>query len=135
MDPIVSKLKVRSYECDSYGHVNNATYVNYLEFGRMEMLHKHGITLKKLRALGVMVLIREISIVYHYSAEPGEELQIHTSVKSGRKVGGVFQQVIRRISDDRLVVEADVTWVCVNDKGRPCRIPPVVIEALGLENV
>jgi len=135
MDPVVSKLKVRSYECDSYGHVNNATYVNYLEYGRMEMLHKHGITLKELRKLGVMVLIRQIDIVYHYSAEPGEELQIQTSVKSGRKVGGVFSQVIRRLSDDKLVVEADVTWVCVNDKGRPCRIPELVIEALGLEDV
>ena len=31
-------LKVRTYECDSYGHVNNANYLNYLEYARCEML-------------------------------------------------------------------------------------------------
>ncbi|MGH1362287.1 MAG: acyl-CoA thioesterase [Calditrichia bacterium] len=134
MKPSISKLTVRSYECDSYGHVNNATYVNYLEFGRMELLHRRGITLKALKEAGVMVLIRQIEIVYHLSAEPGDELYLNTSVKSNRKVGGVFEQVLRRSSDDRLVVKADVTWVCVNLKGRPCRIPEVLQAALGLDS-
>ena len=36
---VTSDLIVRTYECDSYGHVNNAVYVNYLEYGRMQFLN------------------------------------------------------------------------------------------------
>ena len=34
-----STLTTRSYECDSYGHVNNAVYLNYLEFARIRFLN------------------------------------------------------------------------------------------------
>ena len=30
-----TRLTVRPYECDSYGHVNHAVYVNYLEHARI----------------------------------------------------------------------------------------------------
>ena len=29
-----TELQVRSYELDFYGHVNNAIYLNYLEYAR-----------------------------------------------------------------------------------------------------
>ena len=41
------KFNVRSYECDSYGHVNNAVYLNYLEFARMSALLEKGSPWKK----------------------------------------------------------------------------------------
>ena len=34
-----TEITVRSYECDSYNHVNNAVYLNYLEHARMDFLH------------------------------------------------------------------------------------------------
>ena len=37
-----TELKVRSYECDSYSHVNNAVYLNYLETARMDFLNQIG---------------------------------------------------------------------------------------------
>ena len=42
----VAELKVRSYECDSYNHVNNSVYLNYLEYGRMEYLHSINFSFK-----------------------------------------------------------------------------------------
>ena len=45
MKKFTHKLKVRSYECDTYGHVNNAVYLNYLEFALMSALEENGFTL------------------------------------------------------------------------------------------
>ena len=37
------ELEARSYECDAYGHVNNAVYLNYLEVARHEFMRHAGI--------------------------------------------------------------------------------------------
>ena len=36
------EVEVRSYELDTYNHVNNAIYLNYLEYARMEYLRRIG---------------------------------------------------------------------------------------------
>ena len=41
-------LKVRTYECDGYNHVNNAVYLNYLETGRMDYLMQIGFKYKEM---------------------------------------------------------------------------------------
>ena len=48
----ITELSVRSYECDSYGHVNNAVYLNYLEFARMDFLDASGFRYKDFVAAG-----------------------------------------------------------------------------------
>jgi acyl-CoA thioester hydrolase len=54
----------------------------------------------------------------------GVTLRIETRTISKERVRVVFQQNIYR--DDQLVAEAEVTWACINDKGMPIRIPPVL---------
>jgi YbgC/YbaW family acyl-CoA thioester hydrolase len=47
---------VQSYECDGYGHVNNANYLHYLEYARYAYLRDNGISLEELRAAGYGLL-------------------------------------------------------------------------------
>ena len=54
MRKFITTFKVRSYECDSYGHVNNAVYLNYLEFARMSALFEKGFTLEKMKEKGYL---------------------------------------------------------------------------------
>ena len=49
MEEFVTTLKVRSYECDIYGHVNNAVYLQYCEAARVEFLESLGYDLQKLK--------------------------------------------------------------------------------------
>ena len=121
--------RVRTYECDSYGHVNNAVYLNYLEFARMETLEQKGFTLDKLKELGFMVFIRRIEIDYKYPANMGDNLIIRTYVHDHRKSSGTFAQDIFRKSDEKPIASAKVTWVFTNLKGRAIRIPSVIQEA------
>ena len=127
-----SRHKVRSYECDSYGHVNNATYLNFLEFARMEALEAKTLDLDKLKELGFLVLIRRVEIDYKYPARMGDMLVIKTFVRDHKQTSGTFTQEITKESDGKSVVAANVTWVFTNLQGRPIPIPPVIKEAFGI---
>lgn len=129
----ISQHKVRTYECDSYGHVNNAIYLNYLEYARMETLEQKGITLDKLRELGCMVFIRRIEIDYKYPAGMDDVLIIRTYIHDHRKISGIFAQDIFRESDEKPIASAKVTWVFTNLHGRPIPIPPIIKDAFGIE--
>lgn len=127
-----SRHKIRTYECDSYGHVNNATYLNYLEFARMEALEKKDLDLARLKKLGFLVLIRRVEIDYKYPASMGDVIIIKTYVHDYRKTSGTFAQDITRESDEKIIANARVTWVFTNLHGSPIAIPEVIQEAFGI---
>ncbi|HIW37267.1 MAG TPA: acyl-CoA thioesterase [Candidatus Treponema faecavium] len=114
--------RVRTYECDSYGHVNNAVYLNYLEYGRMEFLHKAGFKYKELIAGGYYLYVTHIDIHYKSSAFLDDTLYIETEPVKLRNVTGTFHQRIYK-EDGSVCAEADVTWASVTHEGRPARIP------------
>ena len=67
------KFKVRSYECDSYGHVNNAVYLNYLEYARMSALIEKGFSFDIMKKNGYLAIVRHIEIDFKYPLLMGEE--------------------------------------------------------------
>jgi len=116
-------LQVRTYECDSYGHVNNANYLNYLEFARYEHLKAVGFDYVKAVENGYGVFIARIEIDYKKPATTDDVLTIKSwPVKKGA-VSGIIAQEISRGED--ILIEAKVTWAFVNAKtGMPVKIPP-----------
>lgn len=124
-------LKVRTYECDSYGHVNNAVYLNYLEYGRVELLGKRGLSLEKLKQMGVLIVVRRIEIDYKVPAREGDELAVCTYLKDHTKMKGTFRQEILKRSDHTVVAKADVTWAFTNLNGKLVPIPQFFRDALG----
>ena len=120
---MVSKcsLRVRTYECDSYNHVNNANYLNYLEFARYELLKDVGFDYKKAIQSGYGVYIARIEIDYKKPAFVDETLTIKTRPIKKGAVSGVLAQEIWR--EDDLLVKAKVTWAFVDSRGMPAKIP------------
>jgi YbgC/YbaW family acyl-CoA thioester hydrolase len=117
-------LTARSYECDSYGHVNNAVYLNYLEYARLEFMKAAGISYAALRGQGYGLVVARIAIEYRSPVGADDPLRIVTAPLSRQRVKVVFsQRVFRR---EELVAEAEVTWACVNREGRPVRLPPAL---------
>ena len=116
------KLTVRTYECDSYGHVNNANYLNYLEFARYEFLRDVGFDYSAMKSAGYGVYVARIEIDYKKPAVADDELLIKSwPIKSGA-VSGIIAQEIRRGND--ILVMAKVTWAFVDSNGIPTKIPP-----------
>ncbi len=116
------QISVRSYECDSYGHVNNAVYLHYLEVARHAYLRDCGVSVASLRASGHSLLVARIAIEYRLPSTTDDLLLITTRALRKGRVGGVLLQKIAR--EAQTIAEAEVTWVCVDSRGRPTRLPP-----------
>lgn len=118
----VAKLTVRSYELDSYNHVNNAVYLQYLEYARMEYLRAIGFDYPGLYDAGYFLYVTHIDIRYRSSARLFDELSIEVEPVKLGKVSGTFHQ---RICNQRgeLCAEADVSWGCVDSSGKPSKLP------------
>lgn len=125
-----TELTTRTYECDSYGHINNAIYLNYLEYARIQFLNDLPISYDELRRKGIGFVVTRICIDYRLQVGNGERLRIDTWTLRKQNVRVVFRQNIYRGGD--LVAEAEVTWACINEQGKPVRIP-AELEVAALE--
>jgi acyl-CoA thioester hydrolase len=115
-------LKVRSYECDSYSHVNNANYLNYLEYARWEFLKAIGFDYEKAIKSGYGTYVTRIEIDYKKPAFTDDALVIRSwPVKKGAVSGTIAQEIWR---GEDLLVNAKVTWAFVDSRGMPVKIPP-----------
>lgn len=120
-------IEVRGYELDSYGHVNHAVYVSYLEHARWKMLEEEGITLPQFQQWKRWPVIAGIEVKYVKPAFAGEQLDIETQVVEHRRVGFSLEQRIFR--QEQLLVEAKITSVIVNDLGKPAAVPEEMVQA------
>lgn len=122
-----TKFKVRTYECDSYGHVNNAVYLNYLEFGRMDYLQQAGFDYDGCVKAGFYLYVSHVDIYYKSSAYFGDELTIETAPVKLGAVSGQIHQIVRN-QNGIVCAEADVTWASVNSSsGHPAKLPDELI--------
>ncbi len=113
---------VRTYECDSYGHVNNANYLNYLEYGRMSFLQQIGFDYDGILKEGFFLYISHIDIRYKASAVFGDTLTVESYPAKMGAVSGTFHQTIKN-QKGILCAEADVTWATVKAGGQLSKMP------------
>lgn len=105
-------MRVRDYEVDSQGIVNNAVYLHYLEHTRHEFCRNAGMTFRQLQEDGVDPVLRRVEIDYLTPLRLGEEFMSRlTLARHGARF--VFHQEIYRLPDMAPVVKADATIVCL----------------------
>jgi acyl-CoA thioester hydrolase len=99
------KMKVRDYECDLQGIVNNANYQHYFEHTRHEFLISKGISFSQLHQQGIDVVVVKVEMTFKVSLRPMDEFVSRLYV---RKEGAryVFYQAIYRLPDNKLCITA-----------------------------
>ena len=106
------KMKVRDYECDLQGIVNNANYQHYFEHARHEFLMERGVSFAKMHEEGIDAVVARIQIDFKVPLKSGDEFLCQLKVaKDGIKY--VFHQRIYRLPDMRLACRAKVDTVCL----------------------
>jgi pimeloyl-ACP methyl ester carboxylesterase/acyl-CoA thioesterase FadM len=124
-------ITVYPYECDVFGHLNQAACVQLLERARWQSL-AGGPGVDLFTRNGVWPAARHTSISYEASALPGDVLRVETvTVKRGTTSFGLRQRATR-VRDGVLIVEAELTFVCVDRIGRPVPVPDEVSRVLGM---
>ncbi len=109
-------LKVRDYECDLQGIVNNANYQHYIEHTRHEYLLTRGVSFAELHARGIDAVVARLQMAFKTPLRSGDRFVSRLALrKDGLKI--VFVQDIFRLPDLRPVLRSTVDTVCLV-KGR-----------------
>ena len=107
-------IKVRDYETDSQGIVNNANYLHYLEITRHDFCEQAGTSFRAMQQQGLDPVVRKIEIEYISSLTLGDtmisRLRMH---REGACF--IFRQDIFNALNEAPVVRATVTIVCLED--------------------
>ena len=106
--------KVRDYECDLQGVVNNANYQHYMEHTRHEFLESLGENFGAMHEPGIDAFVSRVDIQYKHSLRSGDRYRSCLNLsKKGPKL--IFEQDIYRLSDGALATRGTVESVIVQN--------------------
>lgn len=112
-------FKVRDYECDLQGIVNNAVYQNYLEHCRHEFLLARGVDFAALAREGINLVVVRAELDYKRSLTSQDEFYIGLNFSMMDRIRFVFEQSVIRQSDNALCLDAKIIATALNQRGRP----------------
>ena len=130
------RWKVRTYEVDENGHVNNAVYVQWAEQLTAEHAEAVGFGREWCIERGGAWLVRRHEITYHQPARRGDEIVLTVRVLGLAGVRGRRHTDIRLVANGTLLADVLSEWVWVRiADGRPARVPAALRVAYGRPGV
>ena len=127
-------FKVRDYECDMQGIVNNSVYQNYLEHTRHEFLLSKGIDFAELARQKINLVVLRAELDYKQPLTSGDEFYVDIEVVQSSRVRFDFLQNIYRKRDNKLMLTAKITGTSVNERGRPF-LPDAIVKLFPKEEL
>ena len=112
------ELIVRSTEIDFLGHVNNAKYLEYMEWGREGWFRKADFNFEKMISTGIGTVSARIEINYHRELRLGDKMILKTWPEDRGRSSFVLKQELYKDNGQVLVSDARVTMVMINLKER-----------------
>ncbi len=113
--------RIYGYECDIYGHLNNANYLQIFEAARTEFLILTDLSIERLSRMGISIFISETLIKYKKPVELNDIIKVVSMVKSCSRVKSVWKQEIYN-ENNELCTVLEIQGVFVMN-GKPARIP------------
>ena len=122
--------RIYYHDTDAGGIVYYGQYLCYLEEARTEFLEQQGLSVQIFKDRGLGYAVRQCNITYKSPARYGDTLVCLAKLKKATAAQLVFDQTIHDKKDGRLIVEAEVSLVCLNVDFKPTSIPEDLKEKL-----
>ncbi len=119
-------LQVRFCETDLMGIVHHANYLTYFEAGRVDWLHRRGISYDMWVKQGIHLPVVEARLRYRKAARFDDSLVVETTCAALTRATVRFDYRILR--DGVVLCEGDTLLACVGDTLVPKRIPAAMAE-------
>lgn len=123
---------IREFHLDTFGHVNNATYLSLFEEARWEIITQNGFGLKEVQERQIGPVVLEIQIKFLKELKLREQAKILTTIEEGfSKIGKMKQTLLNQKGE--ISSEAIFTFGLMDLKQRKLIAPtPEWLKAIGL---
>lgn len=122
-------VTIYPHECDGYGLLSDAAFLQVLERARWDLLSRAGAN--PFARGGVRPSVRKATAEYFSPVRPGEQLEITIKVERLGNTSLELRHEARRPGDQALVATADLVIVMVDAAGKPAHVPDEVAELFG----
>jgi acyl-CoA thioester hydrolase len=114
---------VRFCETDLMGIVHHSNYLCYFEAGRVDWLHKRGVSYESWVKRGIHLPVVEARLRYRKAARFDETLEVTTTCVELSRVTVKFGYVLNRVADGLRICEGETMLACVGPELTPKRFP------------
>jgi acyl-CoA thioester hydrolase len=125
-----SSFSVRSYELDSYAHLNNGVYLSWFEQSRLEYLQHFGFSYDGFAERKQWMVVARTEVDFRKALLQGEAVVVETRIVAFGRSSVRFNQRMLRAGGD-LACEALTVMVFSGVGGGSIPIPEDVLAAIG----
>jgi acyl-CoA thioester hydrolase len=126
-------IRVYYEDTDCGGVVYYANFLRYFERARTEYLRERGIEVATYAAAGLLFVVAHAEVSYRSPGRYNDLLEVETDIVDLTRTSLTFAHEIHRAGDDRLIVEGAARLVCVDERGKPRRLPEEFLVRLNAE--
>ena len=124
------RYKVTAADIDGVGHVNNISYLRWMQDAAVAHSAAQGWPSKAYHQLGQGWVVRSHAIEYLIPAYSGDEIVVKTWVANMKRVTSMRRYELIRISDEKKLAVASTNWAFVKfETHQPCRVPAEIVSA------
>lgn len=126
------KLTIKEHHLDTFGHINNATYISLFEEARWELIHQNGYGIETVHQKQLGPIILGIDVRFSAEVRYREDIEIVTDIINyKRKILKMSQKMLNENGD--IACEAVLTAGLFDMRTRKLVLPtPEWLAALNL---
>src|SRR5687768_15369304 len=116
-----STFKIRTFHTDSFGHVNNARYLELLEEARWQFAEHYGLV-DLLNEENLGFIIMQMTLRFRLPVVEGDTIQVFTRLMTLGTAIGEVEQLIRKSGVGKLAAKSTFHFVLI-DRNSGASVP------------